>query len=586
MRRFKRGIARLVLSTAIGAAMLGSMVGANATGVSNKYDAVIADRVSRPAKPGNKHSKIRLIVQFTAAPTAAQESALKALGADIYRRLPIIHSAAMSLPVRNTCRLAALPYVRHISADSAVAKCDEFTVGHSCADVAYGQYGVDGTGVTVAVIDSGIHLGNDLKDKKGASRLVAQVSFVNGQSPDDACGHGTHVAGIIAGNGVNSTGSGYYRTFYGIARNTPLVNVRVLDQTGQGNVSDVLAGIQWVVANRSKYKIRVVNLSLGHPVGESYTTDPLCLAVEAAVNSGIVVVCAAGNDGRLTPTVSPNVTDNEGYGAAYGSIQSPANDPLVITVGAMKIPGNGNGNGSANRNADKIATYSSRGPSRLDFVLKPDIVAPGNQVISLDADGSYLDNYAGNANDIRNREYKTHGDNKWSNTYFRLSGTSMAAPVVAGAAALMLQANPQLDPNTVKARLMISADKWNGQDGTADPCTYGAGYINIPAALQCTVVATQPAISPSLVQNADGSVTVDESRILWGTSTASRVIWGASGVNDLRVVWGSRVIWGSSANVLSASRVIWGASVWGDRVIWGASSSSVDLTSTAINGEQ
>ena len=115
---------------------------------------------------------------------------------------------------------------------------------------------------------------------------------------DDCCGHGTHVAGIIAGNGATSTGSQYYRTFYGIARNANLVSVRVLDQNGQGSVSTVISGLQWVVANKAKYNIRVINLSLGHPVGESYTTDPLCQAVEAAWKAGIVVVCAAGNNGR------------------------------------------------------------------------------------------------------------------------------------------------------------------------------------------------------------------------------------------------------------------------------------------------
>src|SRR5207249_10554020 len=123
--------------------------------------------------------------------------------------------------------------------------------------------------------------------------------------------------------------------------------------------------------------------SLGHPVGESHSTDPLCQAVEAAWKAGIFVVCAAGNDGRLNSTIAAGA-DNEGWGTAYGSIQVPGNDPYVITVGATKsIDGI--------RAHDKIATYSSRGPSRVDIVLKPDIVAPGNHIISTLADGSYLD---------------------------------------------------------------------------------------------------------------------------------------------------------------------------------------------------
>src|SRR6185437_5575039 len=204
------------------------------------------------------------------------------------------------------------------------------TVGSSGADIAMQQYGVSGTGVTVAVVDSGVYGAHP--DLSAGSRLLASADFVgDGTNLADPCGHGTHVAGIIAGNGAASTGSQYFRTFYGIARNANLVSARVLDANGQSNVSTVLAGIQWVINNRGKYNIRVMNLSLGHPVGESYTTDPLCQAVEAAWKSGIFVVCAAGNSGRLNAAQVPGM-DNEGWGTANGSIQSPANDPFVITV--------------------------------------------------------------------------------------------------------------------------------------------------------------------------------------------------------------------------------------------------------------
>jgi serine protease AprX len=160
------------------------------------------------------------------------------------------------------------------------------------------------------------------------------------------------------------------------------VNVRVLDANGGGTVSTVLSGIQWVIQNRSKDNIKVLNLSLGHPVGESYTTDPICQAVEAAWRAGIVVVCAAGNSGRMDAV--EDQPDNEGWGTAYGSIQCPGNDPYVITVGATKSM-------DGKRADDKIATYSSRGPSRLDLICKPDLVAPGNKVVSLDVNNSTLD---------------------------------------------------------------------------------------------------------------------------------------------------------------------------------------------------
>ena len=249
----------------------------------------------------------------------------------------------------------------------------------------------------------------------------------------------------------------------------------MLDDTGSGTVANVIAGIQWAVANKAKYNIRVMNLSMGHPVGESYRTDPLCQAAEQAWKAGIVVVAAAGNDGRISD-LNVAGADNEGWGTNYGSIASPGNDPYVITVGAMKQV-------DQYRNNDRIATYSSRGPSRIDLVLKPDIVAPGNQVISTNTNNSYLSKNFGGTNMVPYSAYVAKGqESAASKAYFRLSGTSMATPVVAGAAALMLEKDPTLTPDAIKARLMLSADKWLGPAGLGDPCTYGSGYLNIPAA--------------------------------------------------------------------------------------------------------
>src|SRR5207247_1759165 len=169
--------------------------------------------------------------------------------------------------------------------------------------------------------------------------------------------------------------------------------------------------------NRQAYNIRVINLSLGHPAGESYTTDPLCQAVEQAWNAGIVVVCAAGNGGRKNSSQDAT-SSNEGYGTAYGSIQSPANSPFVITVGATKSV-------DGIRANDRIATYSGRGPTRLDFVLKPDIIAPGNRIVSLNAPYSYLETAYGSANAVPSSEYMTGSSCGLTAYYFRLSGTSM-----------------------------------------------------------------------------------------------------------------------------------------------------------------
>ena len=510
-----------------------------------------------------------VIVQWTAAPTTAQWRQVRALGMSADRPLPLIHADAFRLPPAAVRRLQALAFVRHVSPDLRCRKNDEYTVEASGADVAAGA-GLSGAGVTVAVLDSGIQ--TERADIAG--RTLASVSFAGDDSGGDAgddCGHGTHIAGIIAGSGAASSGPEFFRTFYGIARGANLVNVRVLDAGGQGTVSGVIQGLGWTVAHKDDYGIRVVNLSLGHPVGESCATDPLCQAVEAAYRAGLVVVCAAGNGGRRRDTprtlLGIPIGYNEGYGTAYGSIQSPANDPYVITVGAMKSV-------DGLRAHDQIATYSSRGPSRLDLVMKPDIVAPGNRIISVNAVGSLLETNIGAIDGVSLSEYSTLSAAP-ADRYLRLSGTSMAAPVVAGAAALLLQADPTLSPDTVKARLMIAADKTHyglrGQ-GDTNPLTYGAGYLNIPAALACPYVAAQPALSPSVSCDAAGTMTVGDSPLL------------AGGLG----VWGTQILWGD--NILSASQIIWGESagsgdVWNSQILWGDSTSSTDLSSTALLGD-
>lgn len=515
-----------------------------------------------------------VIVRFDGAVSEAHISRLRSLGADIYRRLPIVNSVAARIPLRSLAAVAELPFVQRLSSDGSVHKCDQFTVGSSGANMAWSRYGVSGAGVTVAVVDSGIAHHPDV-----ASRIVASVNLssglLGGLLGPDGCGHGTHVAGIVAGNGSMSTGSQYTQTFYGIAPAANLVSVRVLNGAGSSTVSTVIAGVQWVVTHAAQYKIRILNLSLGHPIGEPYTTDPLCQAVETAWKAGIVVVCAAGNDGREYTSAQPGA-NNGGYGTAYGTVESPGNDPYVITVGAMKSV-------DGTRIHDTIATYSSRGPSLDDFVLKPDLVAPGNKVISLDTlgalDVSYLDTTSALTNEVPDNQYIRGGLPLLSTEYFVLSGTSMATPVVSGAAALMLQANPSLTPDTIKARLMLSADKWANPDGSSDPCTYGAGYLDIPAAMSCTSVANGYAMSPTLSQDASGNVNINTGSGLLDNLS----IWG-TGVTDTRAIWGTGGIYGS--NSISSSRAIWGTdTVWNDRAIWGTDEMGADLSLLVILGD-
>ena len=211
------------------------------------------------------------------------------------------------------------------------------------------ESGYTGAGIGVAVIDSGVASHPDLNGGfLGGSRVVWNQSFVPGvSSATDQYGHGTHIAGLIAGNGASSSGVKYLRTFEGIAPRANIINLRVLDENGAGTDSAVIAAIAQAIALKTRYNIRVINLSLGRPVYESYKLDPVCQAVEQAWKNGIVVEVAVGNNGRYQPT------------NGYGTINSPANDPYVITVGAMKPMG------TPTRTDDLIASYSSKGPTAM-----------------------------------------------------------------------------------------------------------------------------------------------------------------------------------------------------------------------------
>ena len=449
----------------------------------------------------------------------------------------------------------------------------------------------DGTGVGVAVIDSGINDNHDdLEDSTGVSRVVYHQDFTgtattnNSGAQWDLYGHGTHVAGIVGANGALSNGR-----FAGTAPNVNFVDLRVLDKNGSGSDSMVIAAIQRAIQLKSTYNIRVINLSLGRGISTGYANDPLCQAVEQAWRAGIVVVVASGNYGRLS------VSGSNGY----GTVTAPGNDPLVLTVGAMKTMNTGD------RTDDTIASYSSKGPTTFDHVVKPDLVAPGNSIVSVIDHGSTLETkYPLN---------KRAGSSYFQRPYFVLSGTSMATPVVAGAVALLLQQNPNMKPDQVKARLMktayktfptssISVDATTGQTFTSyyDVFTVGAGYLDVAAALASTDMApatTASALSPSAVFNpSTGTVSiVNGSSVVWGTSVVwgSSVVWGnsvvwGSNVSGSSVVWGTSVVWGSS--VMSGFSVVWGSSTdatSASSVVWGSDAAdALDALSVDIDGEE
>src|SRR5213082_2746004 len=539
-------------------------------------------------KGGHNGATVDVIIQFNQTPTAAHHQKVQNKGGALKTKLDVIKGAHYSVPTGSLEDLEKDPDVAYISPNRSLSGTSTSTLDYTPESVnaptAWKQWGLNGTGIGLAVIDSGVTAVGDLywwnpSNQTYGSRVVYSQNFVPGTTDtSDLYGHGTHVAGIIAGAGWFSTGGNFTHTFKGIAPNANIINLRVLDQDGVGTDSSVIAAIQTAISLKSTYNIRVINLSLGRQVYESYTLDPLCQAVEAAWNSGIVVLAAAGNQGRN------NSAGTEGY----GTISAPGNDPYVITVGAMKTAN------TVTRVDDTIASYSSKGPTAFDHVAKPDIVAPGNQVVSTLAPNApllstptdvYLSEYSTSTTTTNRKDKKNSTTsltaNAISTSYLRLSGTSMATPAVSGAAALLVQQNPNLTPDQIKARLMKTASKNFPASSTAtdpntgityidyyDIFTVGAGYLDIAAALSNNDLADAPAVSPSAVfdPTTQSVYLVTGTSVVWGTDGVwdTSVVWGTNVfVNGTSVVWGSSVCWGSSTS--DGFSVVWGTGVdWGD----------------------
>jgi serine protease AprX len=411
---------------------------------------------------------------------------------------------------------------------------------------------LDGTGVTVAVIDSGIYRSADF-----GTRIVGFVDFTGGTSLQsiDPYGHGTHVAGTIGGGGSDVPG---------IARDVKLISLRVLDAKGEGTTSNVIRAIQWAIDNRVAKSIDIINLSLGHPVYEPAASDPLVQAVEAAVQSGIVVVVSAGNVGRNSQTGA----------TGYGGIASPGNAPSAITVGAIRTQN------TTQRGDDLVAEYSSRGPSWYDAFAKPDLVAPGHRILSV-ADGKQrlYEAYP----TLRGPSYGRN-NNKES---LHLSGTSMAAAVTSGTVALMLESSKQRfgvkpSPNVVKAMLMSAAFTMADADGAQyDTLTQGAGALNGGGALALgkALDPRRPLGSYWQVAGVTEHSAIDGQLIPW----ARNIVWGHNIVwSDAifthyamwdNVVWGDsdNIVWSDSLRVLTqASDIVWSDAVnWLDNIVWG-----------------
>jgi serine protease AprX len=366
--------------------------------------------------------------------------------------LPIINGLSARMSVGAARRLAGSPLVRVVSPnapirDTTLTNPTPWTLATSFdrttgASRLWGR--TTGAGVGVAVIDTGVD--GDLPDFQtsqgsSTSRVIASaVIDPNATTADDTYGHGTAVAGLVAGNGwYRGSGDPLFGQYAGTAPDANLISIKVSDDSGNATTLDAIYGLQFAVDHKSAYNIRVVNLSFRSMSAQSYTTDPLDAAVEQAWLHGITVVAAAGNLGSAPDAVS----------------YAPANDPYVITVGAT------DSQGTASPLDDVEASWSSNGVTQ-DGFSKPDVLAPGAHIVTTLSPGSSFASACPTC--------------VIGGAYFQLSGTSLAAPIVAGIAADLLAAHPWWTPAMVKGAIVNTATPISGgQDEVNALAAYWAG---------------------------------------------------------------------------------------------------------------
>ena len=506
--------------------------------------------------------------------------------------LDIINGVVLTLPDNLLKKLAGAGDVFRVHEDRPIGTHNYRTGVTVGATTVRQTMGLTGAGIGVAIIDSGVaSWHDDLTNNStklypyGNQRVSKFVDFVNGRTlPYDDNGHGSHVAGTIAGNGYDSLGQKA-----GIAPGASIISLKVLDANGSGSISRIIAALSWVATNAKTYNIRVVNMSVGANIHESYFTDPLTVAVKKVTDMGITVVAAAGNYGK-------NTAGQE----QFGGITAPANAPWVLTVGASSTQG------TLTRFDDTLADFSSRGPTAIDFIAKPDLVAPGTGTISLSAPGSTF--YTTKS------QYLVDGPVGPNNPYLALSGTSMAAPVVSGTVALMLQANPNLTPNLIKAILQYTAQVYPGYK----PLEQGAGFLNTYGAVKLakfyathTVgqrIPTQLTWSKHIIWGnhmishgyINPSANAWDNNIVWGTAktlgdTGDNIVWGTDcGAGDCdNIVWGTaddngdNIVWGTVVHTLAdlGDNIVWGtAFLGGDNIVWGTADADNIVWGTDCGG--
>jgi subtilisin family serine protease len=402
------------------------------------------------AAPGER---VSVIVRHDAGTGAETEALVRRLGGRVERRLGIIGGLSATVPAGAVAWLRASRLVHSVTQNQPVqlntiggfdSKNYSPTTMYWVAQevTGAGEYwgaGWTGKGVDVALLDTGVV---EVEGLRSGKVVYGPDLSYEADNPDlrhkDTYGHGTHMAGIIAGRDSGSyvVHKGDEDHFLGMAPGARVVSVKLADASGATDVSQVIAGIDWVVQNRNRngLNIRVLNLSFGTDGVQSYLLDPLTYAAEVAWRKGIVVVVSAGN---------------EGFGST--KLNNPAYDPHVLAVGGA------DGAGTYDYQDDTIQSWSSRG----DGTRNPDLVAPGASIVSLRDPGSTIDT-----------DYPTA---RVATRFFKGTGTSQAAAVVSGAAALVLQQRPTITPNQVKKLLTNGAQRlWR-----ADPVAQGRGMLDL-----------------------------------------------------------------------------------------------------------
>ena len=425
------------------------------------------------------HAETRLvsvIVRAQSGQSAAADQEIASVGGQVQQHIALINAVVANVPADSVPELEPSPVVAQVTLNAPVQLLGSSYSGvgaayNAATDVnsmynveqmdgahAYWNAGYTGQGVGVALIDSGVTPVDGL-NTPGKVVNGPDLSFES-QDPSleylDTFGHGTHMAGIIAGRDseVTSVSSSDSTHFLGMAPDAQIVSVKVADALGQTDVSQVLAAIDWVVQHQhdNGMNIRVLNLSYGTDSNQSYVLDPLAYAAEQAWLHGIVVVVAAGNEGNWS-----------------NGLDDPAIDPYVIAVGAS------NTENTTTVRYHQPASFTSEG----DGTRNPDLSAPGTHIVSLRDPGSFVDDTFGATATVSNR-------------FFLGSGTSQAAAVVSGAAALLLSQRPWLTPDQVKVITPILADMTKAQaDFTAAQMAYQTGRTAAIAKISDAVTDTQ-----------------------------------------------------------------------------------------------